>query len=58
MMRTLAVIAVIVCQWTVVAAESPPRPNVLLIVADDLGWSDVGWHGGFGKTPHMDRLVR
>jgi arylsulfatase A-like enzyme len=34
------------------------RPNVLLIVADDLGWSDVGWHGGFGLTPNMDRLVR
>jgi arylsulfatase A-like enzyme len=34
------------------------RPNILLIVADDLGWSDVGWHGGFGKTPNMDRLVR
>lgn len=33
-------------------------PNILLIVADDLGWSDVGWHGGFGKTPHMDRLAR
>jgi len=34
------------------------RPNILLIVADDLGWSDVGWHGGFAKTPVMDRLVR
>ena len=34
------------------------RPNILLIVADDLGWADVGWHGGFGKTPHMDKLVR
>jgi arylsulfatase A-like enzyme len=38
--------------------SSKERPNILLIVADDLGWSDVGWHGGFGKTPHMDRLVR
>lgn len=38
--------------------ESSNRPNILLIVADDLGWSDVGWHGGFGKTPVMDRLVR
>ena len=35
-----------------------PKPNVLFIVADDLGWADVGWHGGFGKTPHMDRLVK
>jgi len=34
------------------------RPNILLIVADDLGWGDVGWHGGFGKTPNLDRLVR
>ena len=34
------------------------KPNILLIVADDLGWSDVGWHGGFSKTPHLDRLVR
>ncbi len=33
-------------------------PNILLIVADDLGWSDVGWHGGFSKTPRMDALVR
>lgn len=36
---------------------TPTRPNILLIVADDLGWADVGWHQGFGKTPAMDRLV-
>lgn len=34
------------------------QPNILFMVADDLGWSDVGWHGGFGKTPNMDKLVR
>jgi arylsulfatase A-like enzyme len=34
------------------------KPNILFIVADDLGWSDVGWHGGFSKTPNMDKLVR
>ena len=39
------------------AAQSA-RPNILFIVADDLGWSDVGWHGGFSKTPHLDKLVR
>ncbi len=37
---------------------SANKPNILLIVADDLGWSDVGWHGGFAKTPVMDQLVR
>ncbi|MFN9914555.1 MAG: sulfatase-like hydrolase/transferase, partial [Pirellulaceae bacterium] len=34
------------------------RPNILLIVADDLGWTDVGWHGGPFRTPHLDLLVR
>lgn len=39
------------------AAAEAPRPNILLTVADDLGWGDVGWHGGYGKTLSMDRLV-
>lgn len=37
---------------------SPTKPNILLIVADDLGWSDVGWHNGFAKTPNLDQLVK
>jgi arylsulfatase A-like enzyme len=41
----------------VMAAAGNQRPNILMIVADDLGWGDVGWHGGFSQTPHMDRLV-
>lgn len=32
------------------AAEPSSKPNILLIVADVLGWSDVGWHGGLSKT--------
>lgn len=58
---TFAVV-VLLAHWNALCAEPAPtsvtRPNILFIVADDLGWSDVGWHGGFGKTPHMDRLVR
>jgi arylsulfatase A-like enzyme len=38
------------------AAE--PRPNVLLIVVDDLGYNDVGFQGGGDiPTPHLDRLA-
>lgn len=42
----------------VFAAEPPARPNILLLVADDLGWADVGWHGGKFKTPNLDKLAR
>lgn len=40
-------------------AAAPPRaPNIVLIVADDLGWGDVPWHGGPLALPHLDRLRR
>jgi arylsulfatase A-like enzyme len=32
------------------------RPNIVLIVADDMGYSDVGCFGGEIETPHLDRL--
>ncbi len=38
-------------------AESADRPNVLLIVADDLGYSDLGCYGGEIETPQLDRLA-
>ncbi|MEO1996744.1 MAG: sulfatase-like hydrolase/transferase, partial [Planctomycetaceae bacterium] len=34
------------------------RPNMLIIVADDMGWADVGYHGSPIPTPHIDRLCR
>lgn len=33
------------------------RPNVLLIVADDLGFSDVGAFGGEIETPNLDQIA-
>ncbi|MBI4624889.1 MAG: sulfatase-like hydrolase/transferase [Verrucomicrobia bacterium] len=41
-----------------VAAPAADRPNVLLIVADDLGYNDVGFQGCRDiPTPHLDRLA-
>lgn len=40
------------------SAAEPSKPNVLLIVADDMGWADVSWHGGRFQTPRMAELLK
>jgi arylsulfatase A-like enzyme len=39
------------------AQTDAPRPNILYIVADDLGWADVGFHGSDIRTPSLDTLA-
>ena len=40
------------------AGADEARPNVILIVADDLGWADLGCYGSkFHRTPNLDRLA-
>lgn len=34
------------------------QPNIILVMADDLGWSDIGCYGGEIGTPHIDSLAR
>lgn len=41
------------------SAEPPPRPNFVILLADDLGYADLGCFGGDGlSTPHLDRMAR
>ncbi|HUR58806.1 MAG TPA: sulfatase-like hydrolase/transferase, partial [Opitutaceae bacterium] len=34
------------------------RPNIVLIMADDMGFSDIGCYGSEIQTPNIDRLAR
>ncbi|MDX9755412.1 MAG: arylsulfatase [bacterium] len=39
------------------ASESGKKPNIILILADDMGWSDLGCYGSEIATPNLDRLA-
>jgi N-sulfoglucosamine sulfohydrolase len=40
-------------------SQSPGRPNIVILVADDLGWRDTGVYGNTAiRTPNIDRLAR
>jgi arylsulfatase A-like enzyme len=38
-------------------AQAADRPHIVYILANDLGWKDVGYHGGNALTPRLDALA-
>ncbi|MCA9234424.1 MAG: sulfatase-like hydrolase/transferase [Planctomycetales bacterium] len=56
--RLAFVVVALVCQLDVAGAREAGRPNVIVIVADDLGYADVGFNGCRDiPTPHLDALA-
>ena len=39
------------------SSKNSKPPHILFILADDLGWSDLGFHGSVIKTPNIDKLA-
>ncbi len=51
----LIALGIISCLATASAAD---RPNIVLVMADDMGWSDLGCYGGEIPTPNIDSLAK
>ena len=41
-----------------IISDTPKKPNIIIILPDDMGWSDVGYNGSVIKTPNIDKLAK
>ena len=60
-LRAWLLVPLVIAAWAsdLLADAKTQRPNIVLILADDLGWSDLACYGSdLHETPHVDRLAR
>ncbi|MGV3541468.1 MAG: sulfatase-like hydrolase/transferase [Rufibacter sp.] len=57
--KIFLLVALLLWQYEGAVAQAPAKkPNIIIILADDMGWGDVGYHGSKIKTPHLDQLAK
>jgi arylsulfatase A-like enzyme len=55
----ITVLNLVLCGQASAADATPEKPNIVYILADDMGYADAGFNGGRDiKTPHLDKLAR
>jgi hypothetical protein len=55
----LVIVLLTYCQHIKEEETAFQKPNIVFIIADDLGWADVGYNGNdFYETPNIDRLAK
>lgn len=57
-LKAIGVVGLLTVCQTPSHADTSQKPNFLLIVADDLGWSDLGFLGSAIRTPNLDALAQ
>jgi arylsulfatase len=56
--KPLLTFACVLAFLTPGSLPAAPRPNIVVIMADDMGYSDIGCFGGEIRTPHIDQLAK